>query len=334
MTSKNWIIPTISFPNSLEMEARRILFITASLTHNWYQKHDFLILKELSVRVPTSQVIVPDLAYNSISKYWSRVAKLKLATPIDSPTLLLYEVMDLLNSKYNQTQYDKHSTTIKNNFSSIQNKFWNNLFTLFPKYQNNIKNIHVFSTKYGPSSTFSLADKPDSTITIYLRQDSGIDQLLWTILASLFRGTMESKLKLTWEEIETTIDWIMSESNLSCGLPIRSPVIKNIRSDQMAEYRRRSQAHLTTLGFIRNTNWEQKITNLSKNEQLLLEVLAAKHGETVTYDEIASIIWPKGENFSLFAISKEIERLRKRIKNSGINIPVIHTHRKVGYSLL
>ncbi len=155
---------------------------------------------------------------------------------------------------------------------------------------------------------------------------------------------MSSELKMTWREIESAIDWLMHESSLSLGYSLREPTIKNQRSSQIAKYRQDSTAYLTRLGLNQVSAWNQTsqgltygtipITGLTVNELLLLEKLFTKRNVTVTYDELADTLWPNGKNFSLFAISKEVERLRRKLYELGIHTPVILAHRKVGYSLV
>ncbi len=66
---------------------------------------------------------------------------------------------------------------------------------------------------------------------------------------------------------------------------------------------------------------------------MLLDLLFAKQGLTVSYEEIAASLWPNNEDWSLYALSKEIQRLRDKIKSSGINTRLVNAKRKLGYSL-
>lgn len=70
-----------------------------------------------------------------------------------------------------------------------------------------------------------------------------------------------------------------------------------------------------------------------KKQQILLDLFLTKRGLTVSCDEIASALWPSNEDWSLYAIAKEIQRLRDKIKKCGINSPLILAHRKLGYSI-
>lgn len=227
---------------------------------------------------------------------------------------------------------------------AIEKEFWSNLFTLFPNYRNMIARVNIYSTQFGPYTTFSLAKHGKNDITIFIRQDSRLDRLLWTLLTCIFRSRMQDDMKMSWEEIEATVDWLMSESALNCGLTFTHPTIKNLRADQIAHYRKMSEKYIAKLGFALTTKLEKKneeyvfgeirIPGLSANDKLLLDLLFTKRGQTVKFDEIAAVLWPSYEDWSLYAVVKAVERLRKRIKDSGINLPVIHTQRRIGYSLL
>jgi DNA-binding response OmpR family regulator len=154
---------------------------------------------------------------------------------------------------------------------------------------------------------------------------------------------MQDELKYSWDEIEAVIDHLLSETSLSAGLPHPHPTLKNLRADQLARYRLTSTQYLENLGIntvlkLKKDNGQYNygdtaITNLTKKEEMLLDLLFAKQGLTVSYEEIASVLWPKDDNWSLYALAKEIQRLRDKIKISGINTRLILAHRKLGYSL-
>ena len=341
LTSKKQ--PTITFTHSPELEGRRLLFVAGSLARGWYQKHDFLVLPTLEPHAPSSQIIFPDLPYSSIPNFWSSVSKLKLITPQPAPTHLLAATQSLLSPKYAPALYQSHLSKLEYIYSKIKNSFWNNFFTLYPKYSSRVKEINIISTCYGPVSSFNLVGVDQSLITIYLRQDASVDKLLWSILASILRPKMQDELKYSWDEVEAVIDHLLSETSLSSGLPHPHPTLKNLRSDQLAKYRLTSTQYLEKLGIntvlkLKNDNGQYSygdttITNLTKKEEMLLDLLFAKQGLTVSYEEIASVLWPNNDDWSLYALAKEIQRLRDKIKNSGINTRLVHAHRKRGYSL-
>lgn len=343
LTSKNRTIPTISFTHSPELEARRILFVAGSLARGWYQKHDFLVLPALEPHAPASQVVFPNLPYSSIPRFWDLVSKLKLTTPQTAPNKLLNSAISLITPNHNLQQYLFHLSKLEEQYNQVKDNFWNNFYTLYPQHISRVKEISIVSTSYGSVSSFSLARSEQSSITIYIRQDVSIDKLLWSILASVLRPKMQDELKYSWEEIEAVIDHLLSETSLSSGLPHPHPTLKNLRSDQLAQYRLTSTQYLERLGIntvlkLTKVNnlyryGDTLIVNLTKKEEMLLDLFLTKRGLTVSYEEIASVLWPNNDDWSLYALSKEIQRLRDKIKSNGINTRLIHAHRKLGYSI-
>lgn len=87
-----------------------------------------------------------------------------------------------------------------------------------------------------------------------------------------------------------------------------------------------------------STSYTDRLSSLTYDiifikSEMLLDLLFAKQGLTVSYEEIASALWPNIEDWSLYALSKEIQRLRDKIKSSGINTRLVNSQRKLGYSL-
>ncbi|PIR98811.1 hypothetical protein COT87_02805 [Candidatus Collierbacteria bacterium CG10_big_fil_rev_8_21_14_0_10_44_9] len=325
--------PTITFTHSPQLEASRLLHVAGTISHSWFQKHNFLVLPTTLPKVATAQVIFPDLPYSSIPHFWKSVNQLTLSTPQSAPAPLLSATQSLLSPHYQEKLYTHHLSKLKIQWDQVAPHFWNNLFTLFPTYSNRINSLTIISTQYGPYTTFSLAKTPHSNITIYVRQDSTIDRLLWTILTSLFRPKMQTDMHYTWEEIEAVVDWLMSKSALACRLKLSHPTIKNLRAEQIATYRQQSDRYLINLGFTLNAH-DITLPHPTTQDQKLLDLLLTKRGQTVSYEDIASVLWTGNDDWSLYAVVKAIERLRRQIKESGIHTPLILAHRKLGYSLI
>ena len=205
--------------------------------------------------------------------------------------------------------------------------------------------MNIYLTQFGTISSFNLINKNQRTLHIYARTDITLDKLIWAILVGLFRDKMQVELKYTWEETEAIIDWLVTESALSLGLPKSAPTLTSIRSTQLAKLTQDSQQYLNHLGLGQSSSsWSQtdhnlyysgkKIIGLTDRQHKLLEVLVTKQGQTVEFDELADVMWPSGSNFSLWAIVKEIARIRKCLTISGVVAPVLQSHRKLGYSLI
>jgi DNA-binding response OmpR family regulator len=74
--------------------------------------------------------------------------------------------------------------------------------------------------------------------------------------------------------------------------------------------------------------------NFSPREKAILNLLLSKSGVLVTTDEIGDILFSKQpESYSLYAISKFIQRLRDKLEQNGLSGSFIQTKRGEGYLL-
>lgn len=337
-------IPTTTITHSLEMETRRILYLTNKLPTQAYQDRGFFILPEKKKGLSKNLVVFPDLPYEAIPDFWHRVSKLTPTTPIKAPNDLLYQTKQIVKPYYDSGSYLYHQKRLLGGWKDIEEKFWSNLFTLFPKYSGKIKKVNIYLTQSGPTTSFRLLRGSDTTIDIMARLDTPLDKILWSILTCLFRPKMQDKLGYSWLEIQATIDWLMEESILSSGIDLSSPVITQLRNPQLAKWKQASLKYQKKLGFSGHNLWEKRgkhyhygslrISNLSPNEELLLEVLLANYGSTVSNAQIITSLWPKNNEITDWAVTKQIQRLRDKLKKSGITHPVIQAHRSQGYSLI
>lgn len=337
-------IPTTTFAHSLLLETRRVLYLAAKIPSSIYQSRGFLILPSRPDKAPNNIVVFPDLPFHQVRNFWERTHKLKITTPINAPESLITETSEIVRHAFKNGKYEKAQKSLLGSWNQIESKFWHNLFTLFPAYSTKVDSVNIYITQYGPISSFNVLRGSDKTIHIYLRLDATIDNLVWAILVNIFRGKMQDELKFTWSETEAVIDWLIQESSLNPNITKTKAVMTSLRKSQLASLTQKSREYLTKLGFAKTDNpWTKsgnsiyysgtEIIGLTTRQQKLLEVLLAKRGQTVTYDELALVMWPNGEDFSLWAIVKEIARVRKCLKSAGINHPVLQSHRKLGYSL-
>lgn len=345
MTSSNYFIPKTEFTHSLDLESRRLLFLAAKLPTNVLQNRGFLVLPKLPPVPLKSCIIFPDLAYSGIPNFWTRCARLKLSTPIQAPNKLISETSNIVRHEYQVTRYNRAQNRLLVEWQGLEKLFWHNLFTLFPEQVGRVKRVNIYLTQYGSLTSFSLISQNVDTIHIYARLDCQLYKLIWTILASLFRDSMETELKYTWYEIEAVIDWLTHKSSLNPAKTSAIPTVTSLRSTQLAYYQQKSREYLRSLNLpTLGHSWiktgdiiyygDKKVTNLSHNEQLLLEVLLAKQGETVKYETIIVNVWGENAVMSDWAITKQVQRLRDKLTAHNIPRSVIQAHRKTGYCLV
>lgn len=126
----------------------------------------------------------------------------------------------------------------------------------------------------------------------------------------------EEKYKLLYPKKKVTSTKRILDTNYSGKYAIESA--KNIK--QMG-YRIKP--------YIKNI---KKIKGLSQTERAILNELCENRNQLTSYDSIYALMDQNNE-FSLYAISKQIERIRKKLKDNGILYELIHPYRGSGYVL-
>lgn len=94
----------------------------------------------------------------------------------------------------------------------------------------------------------------------------------------------------------------------------------------------KSNKYLEKLGFSKKTVIDSTNPIFTEKESLLLEELINNQGKILTFEKCSEILWEDEsfEKFSLEAIAKVIENIRKKIRELGINKEVIFTKRGSG----
>ena len=165
-------------------------------------------------------------------------------------------------------------------------------------------------------ASFELCKKNALVIRIYLRTDAQMYDLVFSILSGLLRPKLMQRHHNTWEEAQLLVDWIISDTVLGT-------VFNEIGRVQTAFYLLRGE--ILYKG--------KKIGNLSFGEHRILTALIENKDGVVAYETIASLILQKEDSFSLYSISKRIERLRTKLDEMGIGKHHIQTVRGVGFRM-
>ncbi len=336
--------PLVTFNYSLEMEARRIIYLASRLPSNALQERGFIILPFLPKKSSTPVIYFPDLAYHTIPNFWPETGKLKWETPIQAPPKLISQVASLLRPKADFKKHSLLTHKLQKEWGRVEPTFWSTLKNISPIFPNHLKTINVYTSDYGPLSTFSLAKPGTTDITIYLRSDAAISDLIWSILTCIFRPHMESA-GFSWRDCQISIDFLLHFTNLNCGIKYTSSVMQCLDSPYPADLRLASQRFIKKLHMPNpNQHWSisghtiyyanQPINNLSLSESQLLNFLVDHKDQSLSYDTIANHLWPNQPEITNSAITKKVERLRRKLANQGIPRKVIQAHRGTGYLLI
>src|SRR3989338_2430023 len=324
---------------SSRTEALRLLHCARQIASGFYKANGFLVLPYPAPAQP-NVVSFPRLPYLTIPRFWQRSSRLDIRTyPFTTPKDLLVTTQQLLASNplpspdfsLLQLQWSKH-----------QNQILRAIYSLIPKYRKQIRRLHLLPTAFGSSCSFS-SDRKRSEMYIWIRTDSSLTQIVEAILTSLTRADIFDTLGGTWSESEIVTDWLISFSPLNPLLRRldshweNALTLRSTRAKQLAKLKLKSDQFLTQIGApevdlttIKNID----TTRFSPQEKQLFQLLLNKSPQLATFDEIADHLYSQNpDRFSLYAISKTVQRLRDQLESHGISGGFIQTHRGQGYLL-
>ncbi len=334
---------------SMETEARRLLHCAHQIVAGFYRVNNFKVLPYPAKIENSLTVTFPDLPYIQIPRFWEQVKKIDVDDfPIQVNPALLLQIINLLE-KANLPVADYKKTKIL--WGKAGGEILNEIYRIIPSKKDQIEEIIVYPTSFGTSSSFNhFGKKAKGKVIMYLREDQGIATITEAILTSLTREDIYRKFDGLWQESEIISDWLISESALNGILQKYEeknsfiPTIKGVRAKQQASLQQKSNDFYKKLGLpteqrIFNLNglipqiYKKPVENLTLVEKTLLKLLIQKANTTVTFDELANILFASEDDFSLWAMAKTIQRLRDKLETNGVSGSYIQTSRGHGYLL-
>lgn len=331
---------------SAKSESERLLHSAHQIAVGFYHVNNFIVLPYTSKLKNVNLVTFPDLPFVKIKRFWDEVKKVDITTlPIKCPKKLLDETIELFSkSNIAAPNYTKTKTV----WNKAQDEIIKEVYKIIPSKKDKIKKIIIYPTKFGTSCSFNRINKKGEII-IYLREDQGIATLVEAIITSLTRQDIYQDLDGIWQESEIITDWLITQSSLSEIIAKYDkgpflPTLKGVRIKQQAKLIEESDEFYKKLGLPTAKNIfglnglvpeidKKPLENLSPTEKIILRLLIQKAGGVVKFDEFANEIFKNDESYSLYAISKNIERLRNKLEQNGISGSYIQTLRGKGYVL-
>lgn len=331
---------------SEQTEALRLLHAAHQISVGFYKINNFIVLPFVPKTKGLNFVTFPDLAYNTIPRFWEKVKYLNIVDlPVKADSELVKSVMDLLRSaRLPNPQF----STLKNIWGEIQDKIVETIYKIMPSKSGCIKKIIIYPTAFGTGASFNWINKKGEVI-MYIRQDKSIASIVEAIVTSITRQDIYKKLEGMWQESEIISDWLVTESALSPIIKRYNsegfvPTMKGVRIKQQAKLLSKSDEFYKKLGFpstesIFGLNGltpevnKKPVENLSTTEKVILKLLIQKAGGIVSFDDLGNEIFKNDQNFSLYAITKSIERLRNKLEANGVSGSYIQTLRGKGYLL-
>lgn len=337
--------------HSIDSEVQRLIHCAHQISIGFYQINGFVILPTGSDQISGHIVSFPKLDYCSIPRFWSDVAKIETThIPFEIPSKLFIDTKSLLEKSNIKPSRDQKN--LKTIWEKHQDKIMETIYSLIPYKSSLITSLKIITTNFG--TTMSFNSLSHGQVALYLRTDQNISTIVEGILSSLTRSDITQKLEGSWSESEMVVDWLISCTKLASVLRStdsdylkKSLTLKNIRSQQDGQLNEISQAFLNQIGspsasniFSLNKNNQPLVRNkpikdLTQKEERILSLLITSSPGLVKYDDIGNVLFGENEDsFSLYAITKTIQRLRDKLETNGVSGSHIQTIRRRGYLLV
>jgi hypothetical protein len=327
-----------SWEHTLRTDSLRIIQSCHQISTGFYRLNNFIVLPS-DLKQDNQTIAVPDLDFLSIPRFWERVRKINTHSCLHFS--ISSEFLQAVESIVPATEPD--FILLKRIWSKHESSILKLIQDLIPQKKSWIKHIVIYPTSFGSITTFAHLNNP-GTVRMWLRQDASISNIVEALVTSLTREDAYHHLGFTWNESEAVTDWILAYSPLSAVLQKIDPhfthsfTLKTTRNRERAILNEISQkfiqkigAPCTNISAIKNL----KLTNFSIREKKLLELLLSRSPHLVSIDEISELLFSGNENkFSLYVISKSIQRLRDKLENHGISGSFIQTRRGRGYLII
>jgi hypothetical protein len=314
----------ISWEFDLKSQVNRYADAVGSTINGFYQSHRFYILPFMPEKFRDRVVLLPLTNYLKRSVGQKKIVKINKQEHGEIITLT-------------KSFYEKRKTVItklEEDYCNTINMACTKILTYFPEAKN-IK-VVIKPSLWGSVGSYSL-DK--NKILITPRYDRSIENVYMLLVTALthhikfgHNNNLDNNPK-TWRQKQL----MASGYHIKLGFTERPQgMVTILDNSYSANLALESRKYCKKLGLsFKSTLKEKPLNSLSPKEKDLLSYLLENNNSIVNFDDIARVIWndKADQKFSLYAITKTIERLRKKLKAAGFEENFIHTQRGVGYFL-
>ncbi len=337
----------IDWKYNKETEINRLIFTAGNIARGFYQRIGAPLYDELreqivpNIHFPIRKIdrsIWNELKSNSYELFGDNTVPNRLVNAFE----IVYEDIPIPQTE--------QITFLKTEFEKYQGDFFKTIKQIF--YTLHFQKIIIIPTLYGIGCSYYLDNQ---ILYIYMRIDTEISILFSIILKAqiqkdlnLLRNNGLEYLKDgSWYNKEQIAEYLMLFSPLAKLFPNHKAFLDNYKNPELnLRDLNESKENYNKLGFpigdciIKENNrffvYENEVGDLSQKEFMILSRLFQSKNEIITFEDVAKMMW--GENyydrFSLNAISKQIFRIRQKLKDAGLQKEVIFTKRGRGYVLV
>jgi len=306
---------------------------------------DRFFLTDKQEKAPTMIVKLPKITKEYIAKHKKEIVGF-IKLPQDQKDILIQEFKQLLEKQYKPIDITNYPeiTKIEQNSNEIENV----IKVLFPIKEKEIKVI-VKLCRYSTGARFGTILVKDNQIEIYVlvRVDSDYKSLTKVIFMVLMQHFIVGTWENNWRNNINAIDVLF-----------KTKLFENIDTEKKSTLDQLDNLQYNEDDFIRSKELykdlgypiesllsldkdkilienKRVLKGLTAQESKVLELLISKRNTVILWDELGDIIWEDKANdkYSLWALNKVIQRIRKKLKDKGIEPHLLLTIKGKGVVL-
>lgn len=288
---------------------------------------------------------LPDYNLFADPQFKEELENIRLNSYFDFYNEYLYNEVSKVFGEYVSEKEISKDISLLNKHKNDIFKFIENIFT----NTNQVDTIYVIPSKIGTVGSFGKSQTANGKYILYCSYRIGhIEHLPTTILAAFIQISCNFNETIFQDFVERQklIEFFQSYTKLGAifGKP-KSLTTLQIMDGDKSQYIIDSAKYLAKMGYPAQSCFSydkdniyfngKAILGMQEKEFQVLKLLIDRKNTIVSFDDIAQAYWKIDwrEKFSLFGITKVIEKIRKSLIANGIKFEVISTIRKRGYSL-
>jgi hypothetical protein len=330
----------ITFQYNKEIDLRKLLFHLVEIHRGFFIEHGFYLTTQID-ETTSNFVVIPKWEELQSAQLWKQIEEMSNQMKKDPH---YYLKTDLSKFKELVTKFDE----LEDIDISVFESEWKKVEKEILDYCNsnlNLKNINldIYLTRFGAKCSYAL--QPGRVVSMPINSIKYINSnIVFSLLSStIHEYADDQKHNVSWKEKQVAIDSVIKSTKLSELLKQYTNVVDDIKAAKINNSLIESDRELykflgieskTEIEFINNQILiNTKLIDFTKGEADVFKLLYTHKNKPVTYEQIADFLWSQhvSHKYSLEAINKKIERIRKKIKTAGIHTPIIRTKNNIGY---
>ncbi len=334
---------TINVKNDIVSDVYAIIIGARLLFSDVYLANGYIPVTQ-SYEGEFKTIVFPEFDLNSINNFWNLAKEHKLGT-VPSNNVLVDEVTNNLVNL--NLDYLQKKLEITNFIDTHEDNIVKQLIKFEPRLKDVDINFDIYPKHFGAPIDFNSPEvNLNNSYYLAIRNDISINKLISAFLSTIL--SFDLNKTYSWREKKAIIDFvsktILEELGIQCVEPgilgelDRNSISKELINNSEEFYRKYSFKREHVI-YVENDEiyiYEEPLSsNFTVVDKEIIKQLLIKENHSLTYDEIADILWKDevNEKYSLQGLNKRIERLRHKLYLQGVPKSTLINLRGEGYYL-